>query len=200
MARRPVTRTRRPAAREGGFTFIELLVALAILAFAFTYGVLRLDGATAGARLASAGRQVGCSVEFLRGHAIHAARPVEMEIDIEHRRYRSVLPPRPSETEAEREDGEASIVTEWVSLPKWVRFEGIQVGDDDSITTGIVTVTFSPLGEVSPNGFMIRLVSDEIANPDESAFSVEVNGLTGQVDYMQGRAEFEQVIDGASFL
>ena len=63
---------------EAGFSFVELLVALAIMAFAFTYGVIHLDGATAPTKLASAGRQMGAQIEFLRGHAIQASRPVEI--------------------------------------------------------------------------------------------------------------------------
>ena len=43
--------------REGGFTFVELMVVLAILSFAFTYGIIHLDGATGAARLSSAARQ-----------------------------------------------------------------------------------------------------------------------------------------------
>lgn len=197
----------RPHLRESGFTFIELLVALGILAFAFSYGILHLDGATAPARLSSAARQIGSTVEFLRGHAVQAARPVEMEIDltgveiagVRRHRFRSVLPPRPSEAEVDYRDAESVIRTEWTYLPRWIRLSSIQTGTRTTLETGLVTLRFSELGEISPNGFMLRLVSDEIADPDEAAFSVEVNGLTGEVLYLPGNAAFDQVIDADLF-
>ncbi|MHC4923721.1 MAG: hypothetical protein ACYTG4_06535, partial [Planctomycetota bacterium] len=61
------------------------------------------------------------------------------------------------------------------------------------------TIRFEEGGEIIPNGFMILVQSAEIDNEDDSAFSVEVNGLTGEVFYEAGRAQFDQVIDDSSF-
>jgi prepilin-type N-terminal cleavage/methylation domain-containing protein len=196
MARSPAASNGRAT---GGFTFVELLLTLAILAFAFTYAVIHLDGATGPTRLASAARQVGSSIEFLRGQAIQAARPLEMEIDIDNGRFRTIVPPRPSETDSDHRDQEELVQTEWTDLPRRVRFQEILFGRHDTERSGIVTVQFSPMGEIAPNGFLLRLVSDEIADPDEAYFSLEINGLTGEVAYLPGMGEFEQVIDGASF-
>jgi len=188
-----------PPRSRGGFTFVELIVVLAILSFAFTYGIVHLDGATGGARLSSAARQVGTTIEFLRGYAIQAARPLELHIDIERGEWTTVLPPRPSESNEDLRDEEDVIVTEPVALPRKIRFEGIQMDTSDIQTSGIVVVTFSPLGEVTPNGFMVRLVSDEIPDAEEGSFSIEVNGLTGEVSYTPGYSKFEQVVKGESF-
>ncbi len=206
-ARGPATPSADPGRRAGGFTFIELLVALAILSFAFAYGIVHLDGATAPARLAAAARQLGSTIEFLRGHAIHASRPVEMEVDltgveidgVRRHRFRSVLPPRPSESDSDRRDQESVLQTEWIYLPKWIRLAGVRMSARQTEETGLIVLTFSPLGEISPNGFLIRLESDEIAAREHSVFSVEVNGLTGEVSYVPGEVEFDQVVDGDSF-
>ena len=187
----------RRAAR--GFTFVELMVVLAILAFAFTYAIVHLDGATGQARLASAGRQVGTTVEFLHGHAVQANRPMEMEIRLDTGEWRSILPARPSESESDRQDEEEVLFTDWVALPRNIRFEGIQLDSRETRTDGTLVITFEPGGEISPNGFMIRLVSDEIRDIDQALFSVEVNGLTGEVSYLPGNATFDQVVKGDSF-
>lgn len=186
----------RPAA---GFTFVELMVVLAIMAFAFSYAVIHLDGATGPARLSSAARQVGSTLEFLRGHAIQAARPLEMHVDIARAEWVSVMPARPSESELDRRDQEEVIVTEPIRLPRGIRFEGIQYGTSDFKTSGVLVITFSALGEMTPSGFLIRLISDEIADPDQASFSIEVNGLTGEVSHVPGYAKFEQVVSGESF-
>jgi Tfp pilus assembly protein FimT len=172
---------------------------LAILAFAFTYGIIHLDGATGSARLSSSARQMGTTIEFLRGHAIQASRPVELHIDIERGQWTTVLPPRPSESSSELRDEEQVLVTDPVALPRVIHFEGIQMDTSDTQSSGIVVVTFSPLGEITPNGFLVRLLSDEIADREQASFTVEVNGLTGEVSYTPGFAKFEQVVKGESF-
>lgn len=187
--------------RDGGFSFVELMVVLSILAFAFTYGIIHLDGATGAARLSSAARQVGTTIEFLRGHAIQARRPLELHMDLDHARWKIVVPPRPSEREAERREQEEVLYTDDVVLPRNIRFEGVQLDTYEMQSSGELIVTFSALGEVAPNGFLVRLVSDEIQDPDEEAayFSIEVNGLTGEVSYLPGRVPFEQVVRGDAF-
>lgn len=185
--------------RSRGFTFVELIVVLAILAFAFTYGIVHLDGATGPARLSSSARQVGTTIEFLRGHAIQANRPVELHIDLDRHEWTTVLPPRPSESAQDLRDEEEILVTDPVGLPKKIAFEGIQMDTNDMQRSGTVVITFSPLGEITPNGFMVRLLSDEIADDEDRSFSIEVNGLTGEVSYTPGFAKFEQVVKGDAF-
>jgi len=188
-----------PRSPDRGFTFVELMVVLTILSFAFAYAVIHLDGATGPARLSSSAREVGSAVEFLRGHAIQSSRPLELHVDIDKGEWRCVMPPRPSESEVERSGEEEVLVTDPVALPKWIRFEGIQLDSQEVRSSGTLVITFSPLGEVTPNGFMIRLVSEEIADEAEARFSIEVNGLTGEVSYLPGQAPFDQVVRGDSF-
>jgi prepilin-type N-terminal cleavage/methylation domain-containing protein len=186
--------------RPRGFTFVELIVVLAILAFAFTYAIIHLDGATGSARLSSAARQVGTTIEFLRGHAIQASRPLEMHIDLDRGEWRTVIPPRPSEAEKDRREEEEVLVTDPIALPKNIRFDAIQMDTTDARRGGELVIYFSPLGEVAPNGFLISLVSDDPSLGDEEAhFAIEVNGLTGEVSYTRGYGKFEQVIRGESF-
>ncbi len=189
--------------REGGFTFVELMVVLAILSFAFTYAVLHLDGATGQARLAAAARQVGSTMEFLRGHAIQASRDVELHIDLDRGEWTSVLPPRPEEAEEDRRDQESVLTTDPVKLPELIRMNresgGIQLDADTLKSSGVVVVTFDRNGRIVPFGFLVRLVSDEISDPEQATFSVEVNGLTGEVTYTPGFSRFDQVVAGDSF-
>ena len=190
----------RPAPRDRGFTFVELMVVLAILAFAFTYGIVHLDGATGSARLSSGARQIGTAFEFLRGHAVQSSRPLELHIDLDRSEWWTVIPPRPSEAEEDFRDQEEILVTEPVGFgTKAIRFDAVQFDPYDQQTSGEVVITFSPLGEITPNGMMIRLVSEEVSGEDDAYFSIEVNGLTGEVSYTPGAAKFEQVVKGDSF-
>jgi Tfp pilus assembly protein FimT len=176
-----------------------LMVVLAILAFAFSYSIVHLDGATGPARLSSAARQVGTTIEFLRGHAIQASRPLELHIDLERGEWKTLIPPRPSESEVDRREESEVLVTDPVALPREIRFHSVQFDANDQQTSGEIVITFSPLGEMSPNGLMLRLYSEEISNRDDSYFSIEVNGLSGEVSYTPGLAKFEQVIKGDAF-
>jgi Tfp pilus assembly protein FimT len=180
------------------------MVVLAILAFAFTYGIIHLDGATGTARISSAARQIGTTLEFLRGFAVQSARPVELHVNLDRGEWWTVVPPRPSESEKDRQDDEEILVTEPVGFgTPAIRFDAVQFDPNDQQSSGDVVITFSALGEMSPNGLMIRLVSDEVregsGDPQEGYFSIEVNGLTGEVSYTPGTAKFEQVVKGESF-
>lgn len=185
--------------RDGGFTFVELMVVLAILAFAFTYAVIHLDGATGEAKLSSSARQVGSAIEFLHGQAVRANQDFELHIHLDTGQWESVIPRRASESPEDRRTQEEVIVTEPVDLPRYIRFAGVKLDANTVTTSGEFIVSFSPRGEMTPNGFMVLLISDEIADPDQAQFSVEVNGLTGRVDYIPGDAPFDQVVRGDSF-
>ena len=101
---------------------------------------------------------------------------------------------------ADREEEEEILVMDPVGFGTTaIRFDAVQFDPNDQQSSGQVVVTFSPLGEISPNGMMIRLVSDEVGEQDEKYFSVEVNGLTGEISYTPGTAKFEQVVKGESF-
>jgi len=189
----------RPHAGARGFTFVELMVVLAILAFAFSYAIIHLDGATGPARLSSAARQVGTTIEFLRGHAIQATRPLELHIDLDRGEWKTVIPPRTSASDEDRVEENEVLVTDPVALPREIRFHSVQFDANDQQSSGVVVITFSKLGEMSPNGLMLRLYSEEISNRDDSYFSIEVNGLSGEISYTPGLAKFEQVIKGDAF-
>lgn len=197
----PSRRGPAPAAapRGGGFSFVELMVVLAILAFAFTYAVVHLDGMTGEAKLSSAARQVGSSIEFLRGQAIRAHRAFELHLHLDTGQWESVIPRGSPESAEDRRSQEEVIVTEPVDLPRYIRFAGVKLDAGTVKTSGDLVVTFSEKGEIAPNGFMVLLISDEIADPEQAQFSIEVNGITGAVEYVPGDAPFEQVVRGDAF-
>jgi len=174
-------------------------VALAILSFAFTYAIIHLDGATGPTRLSSNARQFGTTIEFLRDHAVLASRPVELHVDLDRGEWLIVVPPRPSESEIDRQEQEEVLYTDPTRFPRMIQFEGIQLDTQKTETSGTVVITFNRLGEITPNGFIVRILSQEIADREEASFSIEVNGLTGEVAYLPGFAPFEQVVDGDRF-
>jgi prepilin-type N-terminal cleavage/methylation domain-containing protein len=198
-----VTGMAAPASRsrdQGGFTFVELMVVLAIMAFAFAYGIIHLDGATGSARLSSAARQFGTTIEFLRTQAIQSSRPLVLHVDLEKGQWTTEIPPLPSEAEQDRQAEEEVLVTEPVAFRPGIRFDGVQLDATDCQKSGEFVVTFSAMGEVTPNGFLVNLISDDTALTDEDAhFSIEVNGLTGEVTYTPGYAKFDQVVRGDAF-
>ncbi|MGZ8218211.1 GspH/FimT family protein [Methylomagnum sp.] len=75
-----------PAAR--GFTLLELLLALGLVALLMALAVPNFGPAIARAQLTSATRDVASALRHVRGQALMRGRDAEFELDIERHRYK----------------------------------------------------------------------------------------------------------------
>lgn len=76
------------ARRSRGFTLIELMVVLVILAGVVGVLTLRFDGALAGMETRSAARDVASALRYARGRAIAGQQETGVAIEVEAREYR----------------------------------------------------------------------------------------------------------------
>jgi len=183
--------------RERGFTFVELMVVIALASIAVLVTILRLDGMTAKTRLSAAARKIASKVEWVRGQSAAKARDLQIEFDLDNARYRVVIPPRPG-LHRKASDKEEWGALRWNYLPEEIRFTDIQFAvtgssraQTDIATSGIRTVEFSPNGS-SPS-FMVHIKSTSIASARRNEYSIEVNGFTGTASAMLGNKQFAAV-------
>ena len=85
MKRRPL----RPASRRGGFTMLEMLVALAVLALAGAMAAQLLRPRSPRLRLEAATRAVCATLRAARSHAIAADAPAVVAFDLAAKTYSS---------------------------------------------------------------------------------------------------------------
>jgi general secretion pathway protein H len=78
----------RTGSLGGGFTLVELLVVLVILAALSGLLLIRFDGVLEGMELRGASRDVASALRYARGRAIATQQETGVAIDVESRQYR----------------------------------------------------------------------------------------------------------------
>lgn len=76
-----------PAPHGTGFTLLELLVVVAILALLVAVVPPLVSGAIPGAELKSATRELAAALRYARSQAITYGRDVTLQLDVKSRRY-----------------------------------------------------------------------------------------------------------------
>jgi prepilin-type N-terminal cleavage/methylation domain-containing protein len=185
---RPRPPARRPAA---GFTFIEMMVVIAILSLLASIVVAHLDGISAPTKVRGAARAIGNQVLELKEAAALKDRPLSIEFDLEHQRWRIVDAPTETDVPDPQQREEATFYGEWTAPPTGVRLAEVSFSATDVDTTGTTVVTFQGDGEVRPSGFVAFLSHESL--PEDEGMSVEVSGLTGLVSYHDGHFKAEEI-------
>jgi len=182
----------RPAnGPAAGFTFIELMVVIAVLALLASIVVANLDGISAPTKLRGAARAFGNQLLELKEMAALKDRAMSMEVDLEHQRWRVIDAPSVTDIPDQREREDATFFGDWVETPSGVRVQEVSFSSTDIDTSGSMVITFQADGEVSPSGFVAFLKHDTL--PEDEGMSVEVSGLTGLIAYHDGHFKAEEI-------
>lgn len=169
---------RTPAAARAGFSLIEMMGVLIILALVATVVSVNWNAILPRANLHAAVRELSATLSGARSEAIARNATFQIQYDIDQQRYRVVTP--------FRMDGQGLAVGEedrralqWTQFPKGVHFEAVTI-DGVEFKKGLVYVRFDALGSAS--GHTIVLVQ----LPYENRYTIEVQGLLGLIDYHEG--------------
>src|SRR6478672_5841819 len=79
--------------REAGFTLLELLAVVALLGLVLFFVLPNLDNLTPRARLKSAARRIGTTMELAQGEAISSGKEFVLAYDLSKGTYWVILPP-----------------------------------------------------------------------------------------------------------
>ena len=159
---------------------VEMLAVVLILGMIATLVTINWRAILPRTELHSAVRELANTVQSTRSEAISRNAVYRIEYDIEQSRYRVNTPFRVG-TEgglALRDEDRRSYP--WIEMPDSVKIARIQI-DGVDYTQGIVQVRFDQLGSAS--GHAVFLVQQ----PGDNYYTVEVQGLTGLVDYSEGQ-------------
>lgn len=195
---RAAYRTPHPAPRCGGFTFIELMVVIAIVALMLGFVVLRIDGLIPGERLGAAARQLGSNVGFVRSKAVANGQTYAVRYDLSKHRYMILSPPSPEDIEAGVHRPTDLVPTLWERLPDGVVIADVQLGKRTR-TDGQVQVVFTPLGTCTPHAVRLRLAEESEMAGEQRWMTVMVNPLTGLVDILPENAKLDLFADETDF-
>jgi general secretion pathway protein H len=146
------------AARHRGFTLIEILAVVALIALAITVVSVSVGGGLAGARVKAASRDLVAALRHTRGQAIVKREEKTLSIDVEQRRYRA--PGKP-----------------WVELPRNMTMK-LFTARSELEEEGVGRIRYFPDG--SSTGGHIDLIYDD------ATWRVQVMWLTGEVSVAEG--------------
>lgn len=87
---------RRAAGTRAGFTLVELLAVVAILALVLFIVVPGIDGLTPQRRLLAAGRRLASTMDVAQAMAIGDGKEIVLAYDLDRKAYWIILPPKPT--------------------------------------------------------------------------------------------------------
>lgn len=170
---------RAPAA-AAGFTLVEVMVTLAIVALLFAVVVPNLGALVPSARLQGNGNQIVRELDWVRSEARIQGKRMAMDFDLERARWRIVYPPEQRLTR----DQDAWTLEErpddWVDLEPDVVFAGAGDGRSGLTTKGVYRLAFDEYGFTGDQLLVLKLQSD----PD-LVWALSIHGLSGRVTVEQ---------------
>jgi prepilin-type N-terminal cleavage/methylation domain-containing protein len=173
-----VTRTPALPDRSGqrGFTLMELLVTLTVMALLFAIVIPNLDAFIPGARLDSAGKQIQRQLDWLRSEARIQGKRIAVDFDLDNARWRWVGPP---EQQLTRDQGEWTLgenPEQWTALGDDVVFGGAGDATNGLAHRGVYRLAFDEYGFTGDQMIVLKLKSDPTM-----VWSLSLQGLNGRM-------------------
>ena len=174
--------------RHGGFTLIEVLVVVFLVALLLSSVMVNLDGRLPSTRTESAARSLLSTLDLARTSALSYGRDYDVLLDFEEQRYTIRLPfdedGNPVADPSRRE------VLPWTPLDDGVLLLSMADATGKLVDRDIQVVTFRPAG--SGREVWIHLGNSA---DDSFALTVRLLALTGVASVMQGLEMPEELTD-----
>jgi len=178
----------RRRARRDGFTLIEVLVVVVLVALLLSAVMVNLDGRLPGTRTESAARELLSTLDLARTSALSYGQPYDVLLDFDEQRYTIRLPfdedGNPVADPSRRE------LLPWSPMSNGVSLLSMADPTGDRVERGVQTVTFRPAG--SGREVWIHLGNSAA---DEYVLTIRLLSLTGLASVIQGEAMPEALTD-----
>jgi prepilin-type N-terminal cleavage/methylation domain-containing protein len=186
----PATKPQPPARRAAGFTLLELVTAIALVALLVGIIVPNLGSIVPSARLDGSSKAILSKLTLIRSEARIQAKRMEMEFDLDRARFRTILPPEEQLTTDQVIYNDAEVRDEakdWIELESGVVFAGAGDAKSGMLTKGLYRVVFDEYGFTGD-----QVVAVKLENDDSMVWSVSIHGLTGHMEVE--RSELGEIV------
>ena len=169
------------AGRQAGFTFIELILVMAVIGILFSISIMSLKGMTPKYRLRSAARGLGSAIEQTRLIAVSRAEwigihyvfdPPPTAANAEPRPYYQIIAPG----EYRDQPLEERPLLSKKELPPGVSFRHILLASNQAVDVGTWDILFSPNGNTGSHIVVLE-------GHEERVQSLKFNAITGLIDF-----------------
>ena len=172
-----VTSPMKRRSTDSGFTLIELIVVITILAVLASYTLPNLDNFSPKYRLRSAARTVGQTVGWARSLGGGLGKEYVVRYNLDENTITIILPPGDDEDPDLDIDSREDLGAE--SLPIGIEIDRILHADGDKDEFGIVDII---LDEYGSSGTHIAVLTNE----NEASIAVSFRAILGTVEYLPG--------------
>lgn len=173
----------RETLRGAGFTFLELVLVMAVIGILFSISFMSLKGMTPKYRLRSSTRGLGSTIEQTRLMAVSRGEwmgihyvfdPPPTADDAEPRPYYQVIAPG----EYPDQPLEERPLLSRQELPPGVSFHHILLASNQSVDVGTWDILFSPNGNTGSHIVVLQ-------GPEERVQALKFNAITGLIDFFE---------------
>lgn len=177
---------------RGGFTLVEIMIVIALLALATRMVVLNADAFLPGWQLNAEARKMSSRIGFLASEARLQGRRFGLEIDLDTHSFRTLLPPDFSLAMVD-EEIPPMLAMDWQRLEGEIQFGYIEIGTKGQLyRSGRVVLPFDALGTTVEAAIHLK-------NPTHEKIktTLVVHGLTAEVDLEPGEFHLQEVTEHA---
>jgi prepilin-type N-terminal cleavage/methylation domain-containing protein len=164
------------AEKARGFTIIELLVVLMILALLLAIVIPNIGALVPSARLRSSGNQLRRELDWVRSEARIQGKRMAVEFDLVRAMYRIVYPPEQRLTRDQYTTALEERPDQWQGLETDVQFVGAGDGKAGLTNKGLYRLVFDEYGFTGDQVLVLGLISDPTRT-----WTLTIQGLSGKV-------------------
>ncbi len=176
--------------RDKGFTLLELMVVIAIMALATRLVFLNAGAFIPSWQLNSEARRLASRISFLASEARIQGRRMGLEFDLDRECLRTNLPADYTLALVD-EATPPQLSTDWRRLDPPLVIDSIEIAAKGNIyKSGRVVLPFSPLGTTVEAAIFLRN-----PNYENLETTLLVHGLTGEVEVLPGEIHLEEVTE-----
>lgn len=172
------TPQRSAAAR--GFTMIELMVVVLVMGLITAMVAPNLEAFVPKARIEGAAKALVANIDHMRSEARIQGKRYKLEFDLEHARWRRVLPPEERLTTDQDVDDREPQYEDWTAIEDDVRFVRAGNSVEGFARSGVFGMVYDHNGFTGDATIVLALISDPTM-----VWTINVHGLTGQCEVVQ---------------
>lgn len=167
--------------RQSGFTLIEMLVVMALMALILRVVAVNMGAWIPSSALKATTGKIQSELDFVRSEARLQGKPYRLEFDLDKSLYRMVLPPEEAlvSIQTAAEDKETALQWMPVDLNERVVLFGHNAGNKPTVNKGVVEIAFDENGFTADQSLYFKLAGDD---ENKIVWTMHLWGLNGTTE------------------